>query len=113
MTPDERVELGATVLDRHGPSDWRSRVDLESFDVRSQYQCVLGQVYREEARRIYPYADGYTYGRDELMRAVDVPKSRVVFWTVSHGFEEIEEIAGRGYAKLDEAWRRYLTETRA
>lgn len=48
MWIDERrnkVEAAADFLDKYGPANWRSRIDIERLDMISTTECVLGQVY--------------------------------------------------------------------
>lgn len=40
----ERVSAGIALLDEKVP-DWRERVSVEDFDIRSTYNCILGQVF--------------------------------------------------------------------
>lgn len=39
-----RIERGAKLLDERAPG-WRSRIDLETLDMRDGACCILGQVY--------------------------------------------------------------------
>lgn len=41
----EQVQAGADLLDKHGPADWRSRVDLSRLDILDPDNCILGQIY--------------------------------------------------------------------
>lgn len=43
------VARGAALLDQRGPNRWWERI-VDPIDIRSCYTCVLGQVYRDEAR---------------------------------------------------------------
>lgn len=42
----EAVSKGIALLDEHGPSDWRLKVDLSILDMDNMQYCILGQVYR-------------------------------------------------------------------
>lgn len=39
-----RVDLGAALLDEKVPG-WRTKVDLDIFELRSTEDCILGQVF--------------------------------------------------------------------
>lgn len=41
---DERVAAGIALLDERAP-DWRSRINLETLDIRSGGYCTLAQVF--------------------------------------------------------------------
>jgi hypothetical protein len=41
-----RALRGARRLDEHGPDDWRTRIDRESFNIGSPQSCTLGQAFR-------------------------------------------------------------------
>jgi len=44
--PSQRVAAGVQFLREIGtPSDWPRMIDLETLDIRSQCECVLGQIY--------------------------------------------------------------------
>lgn len=38
---------GAALLDLHGPDGWRGMINLNTLDIASPQDCILGQVYRE------------------------------------------------------------------
>ena len=40
-----RVRRGIDLLDEHGPSDWRERIDVESLEMANVFSCVIGQVF--------------------------------------------------------------------
>jgi hypothetical protein len=43
----DKVIAAAGVLDRFGPSDWRSKIDLTRLKMYSSRDCILGQIYGE------------------------------------------------------------------
>jgi hypothetical protein len=81
---DARVAAGAALLDERGPDDWRDKIDLDTLDVFSFTDCVLGQLYGR-----------YNSGKD----ALDIWEG------MSYGFDD-----SKGHhVKLTAAWKRYLT----
>ena len=42
---EKAVQKGIDLLDQKGPKNWRERIDLDTFDIGSLNNCVLGQVY--------------------------------------------------------------------
>lgn len=38
------IQRGAALLDQHNP-DWWKKIDLRSLDMRSHYDCIMGQLY--------------------------------------------------------------------
>jgi len=46
MEHDKRVLKGASLLDVHFKGyDWRSEIDIETLEMDSSSQCVLGQLF--------------------------------------------------------------------
>jgi len=39
------VARGVALLDQCGPAGWRDQIDLPTFSITSDWDCVLGQVY--------------------------------------------------------------------
>lgn len=56
-TPAQQVHAAALFLDEHGPEGWRERVNLDTLNMGSLSNCILGQLYRD-----YP-GDAWAYGR--------------------------------------------------
>lgn len=88
---NEQVARGIALLDERGPTDWRKRINLDTLDVGSLENCILGQLYGSFLRK---------------------PSS--VFWdTVNCGFDvpmqprDEEYVAA--YVELTRAWRDALT----
>jgi len=46
-TVAERVQKGIDLLDAHGPENWRERIMLHEFNIKSACNCVLGFVYAD------------------------------------------------------------------
>jgi len=95
---DIKVQAGIALLDTYGPTDWRERINLDTLDLHSLTDCVLGQVYGD-------YADGM----DSLF-----PGESGWLWNETneeHGFEApMDRITGnRQYASLTAAWKAHLT----
>lgn len=62
-----RVALGVQRLDEHFGPDWPHRIDLESLDLASSYDCVLGQLFGEfwtGVQTLWPDFDGRGPARD-------------------------------------------------
>jgi hypothetical protein len=57
MTNAERVQLGANLLDERVPG-WAARVNLDTFNITNEHECVLAQVYRVSSGRYSAYAHG-------------------------------------------------------
>lgn len=39
------VRKGIAFLNRNGPTNWRSRIDIDRLDIEDTVNCILGQVY--------------------------------------------------------------------
>jgi hypothetical protein len=85
------VANGIALLDAKGPSGWRAKVNLDTLNMRSAYDCILGQVYGE-------YGDGLT---EVFSTAYAVMSDR---W--SHGFSARYH---DDYDALTAAWREALS----
>jgi hypothetical protein len=55
---EDRVAAGIVWLDSQEP-DWRERVNIETFNIRQTCDCVLGQVFEDNARS--DWASGFDY----------------------------------------------------
>lgn len=44
----EAVTAAIALLDKHGPENWRDRIDLTRLNMWSWRDCILGQVYEDE-----------------------------------------------------------------
>jgi hypothetical protein len=121
MSVQERVVRGTQWLDHVRPG-WRDSLELGTLDLSNGGQCVLGQVFSEEAaahagRRMC----GYTYVLTVLLSHadwLDCPD-----WPSAHGFEGEqppiaaweEALTGSGpadagdeLAALEAEWRRMI-----
>ncbi len=52
MTLDERVAKGSQWLDQKQPG-WRQKINIDTLDVESMYNCVLGQVFGSFSHAIH------------------------------------------------------------
>jgi hypothetical protein len=87
MSVQERVARGTRWLDRVQPG-WRDALELGRLDLASGDDCVLGQVFAEEAKSRGHGLCGYSYAlRDMLTPAerLDCPE-----WASAHGFESLQ-----------------------
>ena len=66
MNLQKRVDRGIQLLDTHGPLDWRDRIDMDTLDLGDGDQCVLGQVFGDEAQSARPRTNGFWHGADRL-----------------------------------------------
>lgn len=61
-----RVREGLKWLEEtHGPG-WEDKISMDRLDLSDGCFCVLGQVYREEAKGTFSLNNGYTYARERL-----------------------------------------------
>ena len=97
-----RVEAGVAWLDDHAPANWRARIDLSQFDVRSGYLCVLGQIF-EELARDNGVSNGYSYVFSTRFEYVNLQ------WVIDHGFET-NGFSDAAYDLLEAAWRAHLND---
>lgn len=102
----DRVAAGVAWLDEHRP-DWRERVVLRVFDIRSACCCVLGQVFADKAGT--KYFDGYEYGREAIYGRESL--SRGVSRRL--GFDANDAAMQDDYDRLQRAWTIELTADRA
>lgn len=96
----ERVERGAAWLDSVKP-EWRSVINLDTFDIADVAYCVVGQVFRAEA-----IAEGHSDGYDYVYEHYVLPGSGP--WMTNRGFDASDFTPG-AYSDLQTAWQRYLT----
>ena len=63
MTTEERVAVGASLLDRVMPG-WPAKIELERLDIQSCTCCVLGQLYGDYGAGFgaLGISCGYQYG---------------------------------------------------
>lgn len=99
---DERVARGVAFLDeRLGRRFWLERLDVDTLDVSSTYDCVVCQVTGQ----------GYALGVEFLGGpALDDPFGRLA-WADHRGFALL--VINGGYADLTAAWVRAVTRLRA
>lgn len=78
----DRIQLGSKFLDDVMPG-WAGQIDLDELCLDDPSSCVLGQLYDDEAKNVYPDApfNGYTIGGYRLHD-----------WLVKNGYYEDDEI---------------------
>jgi hypothetical protein len=66
-----RARRGAALLDQHGPSAWRDKINVETLDISKPSRCPLGQVYGSYSSginairaQVYGYVDSFATGFD-------------------------------------------------
>jgi len=75
-----------------GPENWRDRIDPAVLDVRSGFECAVGQVFREE---------GYSVG----LRLLGLDRVTGLE-LASFGFLHL---GSQDAVRLNEEWRKVLT----
>lgn len=83
----------------HGPG-WEDKIDLATLDLSDGAHCVLGQIYREEAKREDPDANGFGYAMDHLSIGSDSCAARGFIRDWSNGIL---------YENLTACWKDVLT----
>lgn len=86
------VTLGAARLDRQVP-DWATRINLDTFDMASETDDVLTQVFGD-----------YDKGIDRLFGSMNLTAD-----DIGHGYAPRTRLAAAG---LTEAWAREITARR-
>jgi hypothetical protein len=123
MSVQERVVRGTRWLDHVRPG-WRDSLELGTLDLSNGGQCVLGQVFSEEAAA---YAGRKVCGYSYVLTAVLTPAEWLDCpdWPSAHGFERDqsfivcphlqEALEGSGstavedeLAALEAEWRRMI-----
>lgn len=56
----DRVSNGMRWLDENFPG-WESRIDLKTLDLSDEYECICGQVFEKNGKRIYQSGFSYAY----------------------------------------------------
>jgi hypothetical protein len=70
LTAKERVNNSIALLDRYGPPDWRSRINLCTLNMDSCINCVGGQVFAQAAEQApWEFSTGFDVLMD-LLEAV-------------------------------------------
>ena len=92
-----KVQNGIKRLDAVGPADWRDRINLDTLDVHSLSDCVLGQVFGDYGEGMDALFPGHRWLSDGINE--------------EHGFEApTDRLTGnRQYASVTAAWKIALT----
>lgn len=77
-----RVANGAKVLDEICP-DWFEKVDVETLDITSGSNCILGQVF-----------DDWMIGSEKIAEHYGWDYFPARFWQSAHGFQSTAQEAG-------------------
>jgi hypothetical protein len=109
MSVRERVARGGMWLDEIRPG-WRDALALGALEIAHGGQCILGQVFSDDAARSKTYDCGYTFAMNVIVtRAdwVDCPH-----WSSAHGFDSGGSLSGdevtAELAALEDEWRRMI-----
>ena len=99
MEHDKRVLKGASLLDTHFKGyDWRSEIDIETLEMDSSSQCVLGQLFGD-------YQNGLIALKlDDVSMGLDA-RREVGFSTCAWDSYDWE--------KLDFEWKTYLRSVKS
>jgi hypothetical protein len=95
---EARVARGVALLDEKCP-DWRTRVNPDTLDMASDFDCVLGQLYGR-----------YSLGWQPLGITSGVQATRYGFSAEAELYADADDAE---LAALTEAWRAVLTTTPA
>jgi hypothetical protein len=117
---EAEIARGVAVLDRHGPANWRRRINVSRLDLKKVCDCVLGQVYRGtgglspfEVGATVLYAATHGLNANRLMREVYVGDGgidrKVGIWAEDHGFFRRSTY---GYPTLTDEWQQELRRQR-
>lgn len=112
---EEQIARGAARLDRHGPADWRERIDHDALDAQDVTRCVVGQTLGVTGSG--PYGGDLPWAL-ALFRLGSPPAGPLgllspaqVTWQNEHGFNTPADADVRDYARLTAEWRRYIVAT--
>lgn len=94
-----RVDRGIWRLDNFGPEDWRERINLDTLDLRSLSNCILGQLYGEDPEDW----QGWRRGMISLFPHLDRPEWNDI--ATVNGFDASDG----DYDELTEEWKRALS----
>lgn len=103
-TVAERVQRGIELLDAEGPNNWRERIDISTFKIRSACGCVLGQVFMDEG--LNACETDWEYG---LFKAFDSTIDPSYFGFEATGSKSSHLVA-EDWKALQAEWIRRLTE---
>lgn len=91
-THSDEIQRGIDWLNKHGPDDWRERIDIDTLDLGAFNCCPLGQIYSH-----------FHKGVDALRLANA--------GIVEHGFNLLyDEIIAYGYGPFTNEWKEALNE---
>jgi len=92
---EERVAQGIALLDEYN-ADWWTLVELDTLDLNSPWECILGQVFRPENEMM---DSGYNIGLQKLGLT-----------SGAHGLIPVRRAAMFGFAIKDDekVWRRVI-----
>ena len=87
------VDRGIALLDKHGPKDWRKKIDCDLLNLESCHNCVLGQLFGD-------YGDGLL----TLQTRVNYGSHTVIdIYGAAYGFSTVYS-----YEELTSQWRTVL-----
>lgn len=106
----EAVRRGIALLDSE-VEGWRDRIDLDTFDIESAWNCVLGQVFGDGTYAGYstPFHKGATILFSEYPEIVE-GDADIYDLASDYGFETPRWSDRFDYDDLEYVWRDYLTK---
>lgn len=93
---ENRVAAGVEWLDANYP-DWRSKVDVNEFDIESSCACVLGQLFEPVAVH-----SGFEYALNNKILTVEECTAR--------GFDATPDDTTDDFRELQREWTRVLSQ---
>lgn len=101
-------------LDKRVP-DWPSRINLRTFNIKDECRCVLGGVFKKEARKdgVMSYEgkpSGYEWARNNFSELDYDATHGVLSGDEYRGFYVTSTEGPDEYALLQKEWRRVIRE---
>lgn len=90
---EDRIARGAALLDEQRPG-WRDEIDVETLDLASECDCILGQLHGD-----------YLEGVDML--DLNLPDRVACGFDILSGVRDED----KAYARLTAEWRQALAQT--
>lgn len=110
---ENQIRAGVAVLDEYAPAGWRERVNLETLDAGSVYECPLAQAFQAEYNASPSSRVGaFEYAIRQVIPEEIRTKGGNEPWLIKRGFEAKpanDDISNpRNYPRLTTEWIGYL-----